>query len=412
MNNSDRFIVSRAEGYDPKLIWSLSQEQRSEAQKPDSYQGALFGALFNRVLPPNVQLSSWLPPVEEEVRKENGQRALRQFKQAIPTTPSVTLDLPDVSNDYYTHSVAVWGKNAAVVLGRSCYVVSDIASRAREVKVVLERAVGAYRLTCVEWINATTLAIGCLLSSTLYVVDVTGSRALKSQKGLQHIALGQITRITRLTDDVFLTGYSNGEVVYNNVTTEESYSLVGMRRRAETVCSIVPSKNNALVAIGYDDGAVDLHELTSQKTFRFVRSFISSVATGKRALAWFPGNIKLFISGGGKGAPVLCVYDCGQDEPITSFHLPAAVTNIVFTDRNRFIATYGNTIGYFTYKNRSIIRIQAVPAATDARLLDAVYSREAGLLTSSAAEFLNVWPPVHAQLPQKQKSQLNLVTIR
>ncbi len=413
--NTDRFIISRADGFNPSLVLSLTKEQREKARKKGTYEAALFGSLFNKMLPPDAKMSSWLPPVKKEdefplISPETNK--LATLRQQIPNDPVATLDMPSVADDYYTHSVALLGKNAAVILGSVCYFVSDISLRSRVIKEIYTRKDSTFNLSCVEWLNPTTLAVGYQRSSDLYVIDITGRHMPKRQRALQHIALGQLTRITRLSNSVFLTGYKNGEVVYNDAETGESRSLLGMRRNPENVCSIAPSKNAKHVAVGYNDGSVSVYELTAQKTFTFVRTYISDISAGKRALAWFPGNKRLFICGGGKTDSVLRVFDTAHAEVMASHTLPFAITNIVFTDDRQFIATYANRIGHFILLNNKITPIKEVVTSSSKRLLDAVYSAQSGLITSSAGEFLNIWPPIVGKSPQQKSGEIKHEVIR
>ncbi len=413
--DSDRFAISRADGYLPQVVFSLPAQQRQKIAKKGSYERALFGALFGRVLPPEANMFTWLPPIEEDdpfaKRELNETNIIRKLCQRIPTSPAVTLDLPDISDDYYSHSVALRGKNAAVLLGSDCYVVLDIALSTRCVKKIYTHQ-DSFGLACIEWLNDTTLAVGRKRSSSLYLIDVNNLREPKSQEALHHLALGQVTRITRLTDTVFLSGYTNGEVVYNDVSTGESRSLLGMRRSPEMICNIVLSNRATHVALGYNDGTVCVYQLIAQKTLSLVRSYESTSPAGKRALAFLPESETQFISGGGIADPVLRLFTIHEQNPISSYKLPAAITNIVFTDKRQFVATYGNRIGHFILLKNTITLIKEVVTSSDKRLLDAVYSPETGLITSSAGEFLYIWPLMPAQKSESTLSKIVLNEIR
>ncbi len=412
----DRFIRSRAEGYDPQLIWLLSEEQRKKIAQQGSYQQSLFAAIFGRTLPPQANMSSWLPPADDQHQYTNiatdESRTLIRLSESIPNSPVLTFDMPGVANDYYVHSVAVCISSIAVNLGNVCYLVQDIASPSRRIKPIFERGEGTFGLACVEWINQTTIAVGYERSSKLYCIDITGRQEPKCQNALQHIALGQLTRITRLSDTAFLTGYKNGEVVYNDRETGESRSLLGMRRSGEVVCAIVPSNRAKHVAVGYNDGTINVYELTSQKTFVLVRSYLSTISSGKRAIAWLPGSDMRFLCGGGGADSVLRLFTLLQAEELASYILPYAVTNIVFTDNRQFVATYGNRIGHFILGPNKITPIKDVITSSNERLLDAAYSPQTGLIISSAGEFLSLWPPIPPQSSQDQKKASKLLVIR
>ncbi len=415
MNCSDRCVVSRAEGFNPQLLLSLTTDQRKKIEE-GSYEAALFGSLFNGVLPPHANMLSCLLPVAEEnafqTAASNPSRTLRALQQKIPDAPIATLDMSGGVDDFYTHSVALWRSNAAVILGNSCYLISDVGLAARVIKQVYARNDALFGLACVEWLNPTTLAVGYQRSSELYIVDTALVQSPKCQVALMRMALGQPTRITRLSNNVFLTGHKNGEVVYNDAKTGQSSSLLEMRHSSEAVCSIAPSKDAGFIAVGYDNGSVKVYERTAQKTFAFVRSYSSNIFAAKRALAWFPGNQRRFICGGGRMDSVLRVFDTGYAEAVASHALPFAITNIVFTGDRQFVATYGNCIGHFVLADSNITLLKEVATSSLKRVLDAVYNPEAGLITTSAGVCLNIWPPIPPNPSQNQSRKTNLDVIR
>ncbi len=411
--SGDRFIYSRAEGYLPSVVYSLSSQDCKSISDKGSYQQSVFSSLFSRDIPKNVRVASFLPEVDSNAAQINATRHKidRQREQNIPVNPMITLDMPDVADDYYTHSIALCDKRLAVALGSTCYLVEDITNVMESKRVVKELYVstGALRLRCIEWLNATTVVVGAEQTSDLLVFRVNDQQRVKVHKVAVGGYLDRISRIARLSDSVFLTGYSGGQVAYNDLKTGKSHLVVSAPFPANIVCSIVPSKNARTIAIGYNRGNVDVYNLTAQKTFELIRTYRSTIKAAKRALAWLPGSTTKFIVGGGKLEPELRLFTLTSSNPLSIYKLSNAITNIVFVDDIHFIAAHGSVISHFYVKENEIVLIKDVETKSEYRLLDAVYSEQAGLVTSSAAERLNVWAPMPPQKPTKQNNSVPIL---
>ncbi|MCE5293991.1 MAG: hypothetical protein LLF94_05200 [Chlamydiales bacterium] len=394
--NCDRVVF----GADAGFIFSMSQEGRKKAAVPGSYEARVVTALTGRSFPHNPTLIHALP--QEHLDSNLGfiQRAKKKFS----LEPLRMLDLPAFPGDLLVQSLSIHNKALAVLLDGVCYVIENPGSQKHTVKELF--ATKDMQLTCIEWINKETLALGIRGHEHLYLVNTLKPGHFRYFGFLPDERRACITRICRISDATFFTGYKSGALLHNDITSGKVTRL--LEGSNDAILSISASPERTRVAVGFNSGITKIYVFTVLNNVPDLR--VTATLVGGRAFSWQPGSNSNCITGSAQDRTIR-YYQLPSTTPTHTLRVQYAVSSLVFLEKNMFVAGCESVLAQFCITQQNISLVNDEKMKTDGSLIDVVYDQAVGLMTASSDEILRVYAPVvlTAKEPDPKKAKSSQV---
>ncbi|KAJ6968335.1 hypothetical protein NC653_036324 [Populus alba x Populus x berolinensis] len=297
--NLDRFIPNRS-AMDMDFAHYMLTEGRKAKENPPSqslYQKLLAEA-FNmngrRILAFKNKPPTLVDPIPLFSSSSVHSSKPVKPQRHIPQRPEMTLDAPDIMDDFYLNLLD-WGNNnvLAIALGTTVYLWNASNSSISEV-VTVDEEDGP--VTSINWApDGRHLAVG-LDNSNVQLWDSTTNQMLRTLRG------GHRLRVTSLAWNRHLltTGGRDAKVINNDVRIRE-HVVESYEGHRQEVCGLKWSASGQQLASGGNDNLLFIWDrfMASSNSPRHWLHKLEDHTAAVKALSWCPFQSNLLASGGG-----------------------------------------------------------------------------------------------------------------
>ncbi|KAI5312008.1 hypothetical protein L3X38_041181 [Prunus dulcis] len=235
-------------------------------------------------------------PSKDAYRKQLAEDKPAKLWRHIPQTSDITLDAPDLVDDYYLNLLD-WGSSnvLAIALATTIYL-WDATSGSTSELVTFEDESGP--VTSVNWApDGRHIAIG-LDNSEVQLWDSTANRQLRTLRGCHRSRVGSLA----WNNHILTTGGIDGCIVNNDVRIR-SHIVETYRGHEQEVCGLKWSASGQQLAGGGNNNLLHIWDrsvASSNSQTQWLHKLEDHTAAVK-ALAWCPFQGNLLAPGGGGG---------------------------------------------------------------------------------------------------------------
>ncbi|CCK67850.1 Ama1p KNAG_0A01610 [Huiozyma naganishii CBS 8797] len=319
-----------------------------------------------------------VPPSTKERPVTNRVPSRRAAKRAKSHMPFRVLDAPCLRNDFYSNLISWSARSGNVLVALGCSVYLWV-----EEKGALPILMHSYLhnqhdvVTCVSFDKMSSkFLIGtkrglvilfdeeeCLKKFESNHSVPPGGHSKYSYRTLVPKSVTCIEWFGGRTGDVeinrrLLVGEDNGDVSLVEINTVTNTMLLKMKFSAhgQQVCGLSINYNNKLIAVGGNDNACTIWDISDIHEPSLKNIFPHSAAV--KAVAFCPWSKSLLATGGGSKDRTIKFWHVGTGTLINEIRAKAQVTSLIWSPRYKQIAA---TFGFSNVRDPVLLKLYSYP---------------------------------------------------